>query len=38
LAAEAAAARVPVATLAPDSCVGLAYSDIVELLSGAAAR
>jgi hypothetical protein len=38
LVAEAAAARVPVATLAPDSCVALAYDDVVELLSGAAAR
>jgi hypothetical protein len=38
LVAEAAAARVPVASLAPDSCVALAYGDVVELLSGAAAR
>ena len=38
LVAEAAAARVPVASLAPDSCVALAYSDVVERLSGAAAR
>ena len=38
LVADAAAARVPVASLAPDSCVALAYSDLVERLSGAAAR
>ena len=38
LVAEAAAARVPVASLAPDSCVALAYGDVVELLSGATAR
>ena len=38
LVAEAAAARVPVASLAPDSCVALAYGEVVELLSGAAAR
>ncbi len=38
LIAEAAAARVPVATLAPDSCVALAYGDVVELLAGTAAR
>ena len=38
LVAEAAAARVPVASLAPDSCVALAYGQVVELLSGATAR
>jgi hypothetical protein len=38
LVAEAAAARVPVASLAPDSCVALAYDKVVELLTGAAAR
>ena len=38
LVAEAAAARVPVASLAPDSCVALAYGEVVELLSGAATR
>ena len=38
LVAEAAAARVPVATLAPDSCVALAYGDVVELLAGTTAR
>jgi hypothetical protein len=38
LIAEAAAARVPVASLAPDSCIALAYGEIVELLSGAPAR
>jgi len=38
LVAEAAAARVPVATLAPDSCIALAYDDVVELLAGRAAR
>jgi hypothetical protein len=36
--AAAAAARVPVATLAPDSCVALAYGDVVELLARRAAR
>jgi len=34
LVAEAAAARIPVACLAPDSSVSLAYRDVVELLSG----
>jgi len=34
LVAEAAAARIPVACLAPDSSVALAYRDVVELLSG----
>ena len=38
LVAAAAAARVPVATLAPDSCVALAYGDVVELLARRAAR
>jgi hypothetical protein len=38
LVAEAAAVGVPVASLAPDSCVALAYGELVELLSGAAAR
>jgi chromosome partitioning protein len=37
LVAEAAAARIPVACLAPDSSVALAYSDVVELLSGTVA-
>ncbi len=34
LVAEAAAARIPVACLGPDSSVALAYRDVVELLSG----
>jgi chromosome partitioning protein len=37
LVAEAAAERIPVACLAPDSSVALAYSDVVELLSGTVA-
>jgi chromosome partitioning protein len=38
LIAEAAAARMPVASLAPDSCVALAYGDVVELLAGTVGR
>ena len=38
LIAEAAAARMPIASLAPDSCIALGYGEIVELLSGAPAR
>lgn len=38
LIAEAAAARMPVAALAPDSCVALAYGDVVELLAGTIGR
>lgn len=37
LVAEAAAARIPVACLAPDSSVALAYGDVVELLAGTVA-
>ncbi len=37
LIAEAAAARIPVACLAPDSSVALAYGDVVELLAGTVA-
>jgi chromosome partitioning protein len=37
LVAEAAAARVPVASLAPESCVALAYVKLTELLLGATA-
>jgi len=38
LVAEAAAARTPVACLAPDSSVALAYGEVVELLDGTVAR
>jgi len=38
LVAEAAAARIPVACLAPDSSVALAYRDVVEFLAETAAQ
>ena len=38
LVAQAAAARVPVAQLEPDSCVALAYAQVVELLSAGVTR
>jgi len=38
LVAEAAAAGVPVARLAPDSTVAIAYAELVELLTSAATR
>lgn len=38
LVAEAAAARIPVATLAPDSCVALAYREVVARLDRTVAQ
>jgi len=38
LVSEAAAAGIPVARLAPDSAVAIAYSGLVDLLTAAMAR
>jgi chromosome partitioning protein len=38
LVSESAAARIPVASLAPDSTVAIAYSELVDLLTSAVAR
>ena len=38
LVSEAAAAGIPVARLAPDSAVAIAYSELVDLLASAVAR